>query len=46
MFPVAPTTDWYIIAADGDLDGYHRANNTHVYATSWSNEVWVDNEGQ
>jgi type IV pilus assembly protein PilA len=45
VFPVAPTTDWYIIAAEGDLDG-SPTNNTHVYATSWSNQVWVDNEGQ
>jgi type IV pilus assembly protein PilA len=45
VFPTAPTTDWYLIAAEGDLDG-SSTNNTHVYATSWSNQVWVDSEGQ
>ncbi len=47
VFPAAPTTDWYLIAADGDLDSNPtEPNNTHVYSTSWSNQVWVDNEGQ
>jgi type IV pilus assembly protein PilA len=45
--PAVPTTDWYIIAASGDLDGNPtEPNNTHVYTTSWSNQVWVDREGQ
>jgi type IV pilus assembly protein PilA len=45
VFPAAPTTDWYIIAAEGDLDGDPTVN-THVYATSWTNQVFVDHEGQ
>jgi type IV pilus assembly protein PilA len=44
-FPVTPTTDWYIVAAEADLDG-SPTTNTHVYTTSWSNQVWVDSEGQ
>jgi type IV pilus assembly protein PilA len=47
VFPAAPTTDWYIIAADGDLDGNAtEPNNTHVYGTSWTNQIFVDHEGQ
>jgi type IV pilus assembly protein PilA len=45
-FPQAPTTDWYIIAAEGDLDGTPgQTNDTNVYATSWSNQVFVDRDG-
>ena len=48
--PTKPTTDWFYIAATADLDGNggtpFGAGNTNVYATSWSNEVWVDNDGQ
>jgi len=47
VFPVAPTTDWYIIAACADLDGNAvEPNNTHVYGTSWTNQIFVDREGQ
>jgi len=47
VFPVAPTTDWYIIAATADLDGNStEPNNTHVYGTSWTNQIFVDREGQ
>jgi type IV pilus assembly protein PilA len=46
VFPANPTGDWYIVAAAGDLDGTPEPNNTHVYATSWSNQVWVDRDGQ
>jgi type IV pilus assembly protein PilA len=46
VFPATPTTDWYIIAADGDLDGNPTdTDNTHVYATSWNNQVFVDHDG-
>jgi type IV pilus assembly protein PilA len=45
VFPASPTTDWYIIAAEGDLDG-DPTNNTHVYGTSWTNQIFVDHEGQ
>ena len=48
--PTKPSTDWFYIAATADLDGNggtaFGAGNTNVYSTSWSNEVWVDNEGQ
>ncbi len=45
--PAAPTTDWYIVAADADLDGNAtEPNNTHVYGTSLSNQIFVDHEGQ
>jgi type IV pilus assembly protein PilA len=47
VFPVAPTTDWYIIAACADLDGNAtEPNNTHVYGTSWTNQIFVDRSGQ
>ena len=32
VFPATSTTDWYVIAADGDLDGNAvEPGNTHVY---------------
>jgi type IV pilus assembly protein PilA len=47
VFPANPTTDWYVIAACGDLDGDPvEPNNTHVYATSWTNQIFVDHDGQ
>jgi type IV pilus assembly protein PilA len=47
VFPAASTTDWYIIAACADLDGNAvEPNNTHVYGTSWTNQIYVDREGQ
>jgi type IV pilus assembly protein PilA len=47
VFPVTPTTDWYIIAACADLDSNAlEPNNTHVYGTSWTNQIFVDREGQ
>jgi type IV pilus assembly protein PilA len=46
-FPALPTSDWFVIAADGDLDGNAaEPNNTHVYASSWDNQIWVDRDGQ
>jgi prepilin-type N-terminal cleavage/methylation domain-containing protein len=45
--PGTTTTDWYIVAADGDLDGdATEPNNTHVVGVSWSNQIYVDHEGQ
>ena len=44
-FPVAPTTDWYLVAAHCDLDGAG-APDTTVYTTSFANQVYVDSEGQ
>jgi type IV pilus assembly protein PilA len=47
VFPTAPATDWYIISAEGDLDGTPgQTNDTNVYGTSWTNQVFVDHEGQ
>jgi type IV pilus assembly protein PilA len=40
----APATDWYIVGAAADLDGT-TSNWTNVYAVSWSNQVFVSNEG-
>jgi type IV pilus assembly protein PilA len=44
-FPTSPTTAWYMVAANCDLDN-HGAPNTTVYTTSWANTVYVDMEGQ
>ncbi len=47
VFPPTPTTDWYVIAACADLDGNPtEPNNTHVYGTSWTNQIYVDHDGQ
>jgi type IV pilus assembly protein PilA len=47
VFPAAPTTDWYIISSEADLDGTAgETTNTHVYGTSWTNQIFVDHEGQ
>jgi type IV pilus assembly protein PilA len=43
--PTTSATDWYLIAAMCDLDNSGDAVNTHVYATSWSNQIFLDNEG-
>jgi type IV pilus assembly protein PilA len=46
VFPPNVTTDWYAIAADGDLDGNAtEPNNTHVFGASWTNQITVDHEG-
>lgn len=39
-----PTQDWFVTAAKGDSDG----NGAHctVVGTSWSNGIFVDNEGE
>jgi Tfp pilus assembly major pilin PilA len=49
-FPSKPTNDWYIIGATCDVDGSGannwNSNNTNVYASSFTNDVWIDNDGQ
>jgi type II secretory pathway pseudopilin PulG len=35
---------WYVIEADGDLDG--NSVFTHVYGMSATNQIFVDNEGE
>jgi type II secretory pathway pseudopilin PulG len=43
---VAPgASDWYGIAAEADLDG-NTATVTDVFSFSWSNQVFISNEGQ
>jgi type IV pilus assembly protein PilA len=44
-FPANPTTDWFVIAASCDLDN-SGPPNTSVYGTSWTNQIFVDQEGQ
>lgn len=44
-FPANPQTDWFIVAAQCDLDD-NGPPNTTVYTTSWQSSVLVDNEGQ
>jgi len=42
----APTLgDWYAVAAEADLDG-NTATVTDVFSFSWSNQLFVSNEGQ
>jgi type IV pilus assembly protein PilA len=49
--PSPSPTDWFIVAATCDLDnsnggaGPGGLTNTNVYTTSWSNQVYVSNEG-
>lgn len=45
QLPSTPTTDWFIIGAEADLNN-DPTNFTDVFTTSWSNQVWVSNEGQ
>jgi len=40
-FPNPSTTDWFIVAAGCDINTNNTAK-THVYTSSWSNQVWVD----
>ncbi len=42
--PASPVMDWYLIAARGDLDGDPTVD-TYVYATSFTNQIYVDHEG-
>ncbi len=47
IFPANVATDWYVVSADGDLDGNAtEPNNTHVFGASWTNQMFVDREGQ
>ena len=39
------TGDWYAIGAEADLDG-SSAGYTDVFGFSWSNQIFVSNEGQ
>jgi type IV pilus assembly protein PilA len=41
----SPTTDYYAIAAEADLDGL-TTTHTDVCAFSWSNQIIIANEGQ
>jgi type IV pilus assembly protein PilA len=40
-----PLTDWYAIAAEADLDG-NTNTVTDVFGFSWTNQMFVSNEGQ
>jgi type II secretory pathway pseudopilin PulG len=40
-----PVTDWYVVAAEADLDG-NPATTTDVCGFSWSNQLLVNNDGQ
>ncbi len=42
----ATTPDWYMIAAQADLDGLSSTPPTTVCGTSWTNQIVVVNEGQ
>jgi prepilin-type N-terminal cleavage/methylation domain-containing protein len=44
-FAAPPPTDWYMISAEGDLDG-DPSVNTHVYGTSITNQIFVVSEGR
>ncbi len=43
-WPVPAPQSWYVIAARGDMDG--NSQYSHVVGSSFSNEVWVDREGE
>lgn len=45
VFPAPSPTDWFIVAATCDLDSAGTPN-TSVYTTSWTNQVYVDHEGE
>jgi type II secretory pathway pseudopilin PulG len=40
-FPNPSPTDWFVVAAGCNIDT-STTTITHVYTTSWSNQVWVD----
>lgn len=44
QFPANPPTEWYVISAVADLDG-NTSNYTQLWADSWTNQVFVSNEG-
>ena len=44
--PQSSATDWYLVGATCDLDNSGgTTQNTHVYTTSWSNQIFIDQEG-
>ena len=43
-FPSPSPTDWFIIGATGDTDG--NGVFCHVYGTSWTNDLFVDHDGE
>lgn len=43
-WPSPPPQTWYVIAARGDMDG--NGIYSHVVGSSFTNEVWIDNEGE
>jgi type IV pilus assembly protein PilA len=43
--PSPATTDWYVIGEEADLDN-NPAANTDVFGTSWTNQLFISNEGQ
>lgn len=45
-FPSPSPTDWFIVSATCDLDADGKAPDTHVYTTSWTNQTFVDSEGE
>lgn len=44
--PNPSTVDWFEVGASCDLDGDGKSPDTHVYAISWTNQVYVDNAGE
>lgn len=42
-FPNAPTMDWYVVVAVGDVDGDR--NYGRVIGASMTNDLFIDNEG-
>jgi type IV pilus assembly protein PilA len=45
-FPSPSLVDWYVVGATCDLDADGKTPDTNVYTTSWTNQVFVDSEGQ
>lgn len=50
-FPTKPATDWFLIGATCDVDGlggspFDATLTTNVFTSSFSNEVWIVNEGK
>jgi type IV pilus assembly protein PilA len=43
--PSPSPVDWYMVGAACDLDEDGKTPDTHVYTTSWGNQVFVDSAG-
>lgn len=43
-WPSPAPQNWYIIAAAGDMDG--NGVNSYIVGSSFTNEVWISNEGE